>query len=157
MLRVRLFAALIVALFVTAPLGAQNAKTPYWASVRKEKPFNMRVGPGEDYKILWVFHRQHLPMKVLRTMEGWRFVEDPSGARGWVREQFLTRDRTGIVTGKNPAAMRKDADGGSKLLWQLAPGVIGLLGDCKSGWCEFTVGPRKGYVEQARLWGAGEP
>jgi SH3-like domain-containing protein len=157
MFRIRLTAALVAALFVAAPLGAEDAKTPYWASARKDKPFNMRVGPGEDYKILWVYQRQYLPMKVLRIKEGWRFVEDPDGARGWVLAQFLTRDRTGIVNGTSPADMREDANAGSRLLWRLAPKVIGKLGDCAAGWCEFEVGPRKGYVEQARLWGAGEP
>jgi len=44
----------------------------------------MRVGPGEDYRINWVYHRAHLPVKVLRVMEGWRLIEDPDGARGWV-------------------------------------------------------------------------
>ena len=42
-------------------------------------------------------------------------------------------------------------------MWQLALGVVGLLGDCGQGWCQLNVGERKGYVEQARLWGAGEP
>ncbi len=157
MSRILLIAAPIVALFITAPLSAEDAKTPYWASIRKDEPINMRVGPGEDYKILWVYRRQQLPLKVLRMKEGWRFVEDPGGAKGWVLAQFLTRERTGFVKGKGPAEMRESGQAGSKLLWRLAPGVIGKLGDCGAEWCELTVGPRKGYVEQTRLWGAGEP
>jgi SH3-like domain-containing protein len=43
------------------------------------------------------------------------------------------------------------------LRWNLEPGVVGKLGDCEAGWCELSVGPRKGWVEQKRLWGAGEP
>lgn len=117
----------------------------------------MRVGPGEDYRILWVYHRQHLPLRVLRTMEGWRLVEDPDGAKGWVLARFLTRERTAYVKGRDPAPMRETGAPEGRLLWRLAPGVVGLLGDCASGWCKFTIGPRTGYVEQARLWGAGEP
>lgn len=157
MSRIPILAGLIAALFMTAPLNAQDAETPYWASIRKDEPINMRVGPGEDYKIVWVYKRQHLPMKVLRLKEGWRLVEDPSGARGWVLARFLTRDRGAIIKGKDAAPMREAGDANAKLLWRLSPGVIGLLGDCKAGWCELTVGPRKGFVEQARLWGAGEP
>lgn len=155
--RILTLAAVAVAFALSAPLAAQDTQTPYWASIRKDEPINMRVGPGEDYKILWVYQRQHLPMKVLRLKEGWRLVEDPDGARGWVLARFLTRDRTAMVKGKEVAAMRESGDANARLLWRLAPGVIGLLGDCKAGWCEVTVGPRKGYVEQARLWGAGEP
>lgn len=146
-----------VLLILSAPLMAQDTQTPYWASIRKNEPINMRVGPGEDYRILWVYQRQHLPMKVLRIKEGWRLVEDPDGARGWVLARFLTRDRGAIIKGKEPAPMRDADNSEAKLLWRLAPGVIGQLGDCNAGWCHFTVGPRQGYVEQARLWGAGEP
>lgn len=117
----------------------------------------MRVGPGEDYLIAWIYRRQQLPLKVLRIKDGWRLVQDPDGAQGWMLSQFLTRERTGFVRGKGPAAMRADPAGNARLLWRLAPGVVGLLGDCKAGWCAFDVGGRKGYVEMGRLWGAGEP
>ena len=145
-----------LALAATAvPATAQDGKVPYWASIRAEE-VNMRVGPGEDYRIVWVYRRQHLPLKVLRIKEGWRFVEDPGGAKGWILARFLTRERGGFVKGSEPAPMRENGTKGARLLWQLAPGVVGLLGDCASGWCQFSVGPRQGYVEQKRLWGSEE-
>jgi SH3-like domain-containing protein len=139
-----------------APVGAETAKTPYWASIRSDE-VNMRVGPGEDYRIAWVYHRPKLPLKVLRTMDGWRLVQDPDGAQGWMRAQFLTRERTGFVRGVGAADMRENPASEARLLWRLAPGVVGLLGECQAGWCEFDVGGRKGHVEAKRLWGAGEP
>jgi SH3-like domain-containing protein len=139
-----------------APAAAQNTKTPYWASIRSDE-VNMRVGPGEDYRIAWVYHRPRLPVKVLRIKDGWRLVQDPDGAQGWMRSQFLTRERTGFVRGKQAAPMRENPTGQARLLWRLAPGVVGLLGTCEAGWCAFDAGGRKGYVEAARLWGAGEP
>lgn len=152
----RLFPVLAF-LSLTVPALAQDAaKTPYWASVRSEE-VNMRVGPGEDYRIVWVYKRPLLPLKVLRMKEGWRYVQDPGGARGWVLGSLLARKRGGYIQGKEPAEMREGAGAGSKLLWRLAPGVIGELGDCKNGWCGFAVGPRKGFVPQERIWGAGEP
>ena len=148
-----LFAAAAV---LSAPLRAEAPKTPYWASIRSDE-VNMRVGPGEDYRIAWVYYRQHLPLKVLRLKEGWRLVQDPEGAQGWVLARLLTRERSGFVTGQQPAEMHEQANGNSRLRWRLAPGVVGQLGDCGSGWCQFTVGPRRGFVEQTRVWGAGEP
>ena len=141
---------------LSAPLRADDPKTPYWASIRSDE-VNMRVGPGEDYRIAWVYYRQHLPLKVLRLKEGWRLVQDPEGAQGWVLARLLTRERSGFVSGQQPAEMHEQANGNSRLLWRLAPGVVGKLGDCGSGWCWFSVGPRLGYVEQTRVWGAGEP
>ncbi|MCP5387914.1 MAG: hypothetical protein H6916_14055 [Novosphingobium sp.] len=145
-----------VALTLATPLLAQDVQTPYWASIRPDE-LNMRVGPGEEYRIAWVYRRAHLPLKVLRLKEGWRLVQDPDGAQGWVLARFLTRERTGYVRGQEPAAMREEGNGSARLLWRAAPGVIGLLGDCSNGWCAFAVGPRKGWIEQTRLWGAGEP
>lgn len=150
-------AAAVAALGLTAPARAQDdVELPYWASVRVTE-VNMRVGPGEDYQILWVYKRPLLPFKVLRMKEGWRFVQDPDGAQGWVLARFLTRQRTGFVRSGPPAEMHEAPESSSRLRWRLAPGVVGLLGDCDKGWCGFTVGPRKGFVRQDRLWGAGEP
>jgi SH3-like domain-containing protein len=144
------------ALLLATPAMAQSAPdVPYWAAIRASE-VNMRVGPGEDYRIAWVYRRAQLPMKVLRVMDGWRLVEDPDGARGWMLARFLTRDRGAIVSGKGLAEMRESAEPGAKLLWRLEPGVVGKLGDCDGGWCQFTVGPHSGYARQDRLWGAGD-
>ncbi|MBC2669609.1 SH3 domain-containing protein [Novosphingobium piscinae] len=145
-----------------APVAAEDPGVPYWASLRA-KQANLRVGPGEDYRISWRYHREHLPMKVLRVMEGWRLVQDPDGTRGWMLARFLKRDRGAIVrvpAGAGPgwlAEMRAAGDPGARLLWRLQPGVTGRLGDCANGWCEFETGSHLGYVEAAALWGAGEP
>jgi SH3-like domain-containing protein len=140
-----------------APALAQNdVEIPYWASVRVGE-VNMRVGPGEDYRILWVYKRPLLPLKVLRIKEGWRLVRDPDGAQGWVLARFLSRKATAYIQGKEPAEMRETGNREAKLLWRLAPGVVGELGECASDWCEMTVGPHKGFVPQNRLWGAGAP
>lgn len=141
---------------VATPAAAQEAKVPYWASIRSDE-VNMRVGPAEEYQIRWVYQRAQLPLKVVRLKDGWRLVQDPDGAKGWILSRFLTRQRTAYVQGKQPADMREAGDPGAKLLWRLAPGNVGLLGDCDAGWCQFEMGKRKGFVEQSRLWGAGEP
>lgn len=153
----RVHSLIVVAtLGLAAPGAAQETKVPYWASIRAAE-VNMRVGPAEEYQIAWVYRRPQLPLKVLRMKDGWRLVEDPDGGKGWMNQRFLTRQRTGYVTGKEPADMRQSGEAGAKLLWRIAPGNVGLLGDCNAGWCQFELGKRKGFVEQSRLWGAGEP
>ena len=157
MMRIRrLIFLAAAALAFAAPLAADNAKTPYWVSIRSDE-VNLRVGPGEDYRIAWVYRRPQLPLKVLRIKDGWRLVQDPDGAQGWMRSQFLTRQRTGYVRGTGAAEMRENPASEARLLWRLAPGVVGLLGECQAGWCELEVDGRLGHVEASRLWGAGEP
>lgn len=133
-----------------------DEEVPYWASLRAEEA-NMRVGPSEAYPIEWVYQRVGLPLKVVRRMSGWRLVEDPDGARGWIVSRFLSLERTAIVTGEGPAPIRARPDAGSALLWRAEPGVSGDLGECRDGWCRFAVGEKAGWMAQDRLWGAGEP
>ena len=98
-----------------------------------------------------------LPVKVVRAMQGWRLVEDPDGTRGWIIESRLNTGRGAIVVGDGLAEMRETGASGARVLWRAEPGVVGALGDCDAGWCEFAVGARKGWVRAGRLWGAGEP
>ncbi|MCA1661748.1 MAG: hypothetical protein LC648_06160 [Novosphingobium sp.] len=145
----------LLALALAAPALAQSAaETPYWASLTAD-PVNMRVGPARDYGIAWVYQRKLLPLKVLRVHEGWRLVEDPDGARGWVLARFLSRKRTAIVVG-GIAEMRETA-GGGRLMWRAEPGVVGKLGQCEAGWCRFDAGGHKAWIPAQAIWGEGEP
>lgn len=151
------FILLMAALTMLAvPAGAQDREVPYWASLRADE-INMRVGPSADYKIDWVYRRKGLPVKVVRVMEGWRLIEDPDGTRGWVVSRLLDPARSAVIVGTEAAPMREEADPASTIKWQLAPGVVGRLGDCSRGWCELEVGSRSGWVREDQLWGAGEP
>jgi len=146
---------LALAAFAAAPARAEE-EIPYWASLRADEA-NMRVGPSESYPIAWVYQRSGLPMKVVRKLSGWRLVEDPDGARGWIVSRFLSLKRAAIVVGKEPAPIRAEPGAEGKLLWRAEPGVTGELGDCRDGWCRFFVGEKGGWVAESRLWGAGEP
>lgn len=165
--KIALIPGLCLAALAAVPAHAADDGVPYWASLRARE-VNLRVGPGEDYRISYRYRREDLPMKVLRVMEGWRLVQDPDGSRGWMLARFLKRDRGAIVKlgngkktkGNGPrllAAMHEEADPSSRVLWKLAPGVTGKLGDCAEGWCKFDVAGHAGYVRQEALWGAGEP
>lgn len=147
--------ALAALLLATAPAQAQDVEVPYWTSLSKDRT-NLRVGPGRDYKISWVYVRQGVPMKVLRVMGGWRLVEEPDGTRGWMLARFLTRTRTAIV--KDAVTdLRENADGSGRVLWRAGKGVVGRIGDCEQGWCRFDIDGRAGFVRETSVWGAGKP
>src|SRR5690606_3622610 len=153
----RLLSLVVLALVTAAPpASAQNREVPYWATLRAEE-VNMRVGPSEAYPIEWVYRRQGLPIKVIRLMQGWRLVEDPDGARGWIVARLLDPDRGAIIIGKGLAEIRAEPNAASALRWRAEPGVIGALGNCEEGWCHLDIDGHKGWVRAERLWGAGEP
>lgn len=162
-MKVRVLPALVLALSALGPLAApahaEDDGVPYWASLRG-RDVNMRVGPGEDYRINYRYHREDLPMKVLRVMDGWRLVQDPSGARGWMLARFLKRERGAIVKGERggPSVdMREKPEADARLLWKLEPDVTGKLKDCGDGWCKLDVAGHVGYVREDALWGTGNP
>ena len=51
---------LIVSVLAAPVWGADT--TPYFASIKSDKIY-MRLGPGEEYPIKWVYHRKGLPWK----------------------------------------------------------------------------------------------
>ncbi|UVI38967.1 SH3 domain-containing protein [Qipengyuania spongiae] len=153
-LSLRTFVPIIALAFASQSYGAaaQDREVPYWASIRASE-MNMRVGPSADYKIKWVYRRAGLPVKVVRVHEGWRLIQDPDGATGWVVARLLSPERTGIVVGEGLAAVRGSASEEGELRWRLEPGVVGDLGDCDDGWCEMDIDGRRGWVRENRIWG----
>ena len=139
-----------------APAAAQRDDPPFWATLDAEK-VNMRVGPSRDYRIMWVYRRDGLPVKVLRVAEGWWLVREADGTEGWVNRALLSRARGALVTEGEPAEMRAEPSDAAALNWLAEPGVVGRLGECEADFCEFDVMGRIGWVRASRLWGAGEP
>ena len=162
MVAFRLFVVVALCLFAASSIlfepgvRAQDKDVPYWAAMRFDE-VNMRVGPSAEYPIDWVYKRKGLPVKVIRLREGWRLVEDHEGAQGWISRSQLTDDLGALVIGEGPADMRASASAASNLRWRAQPGVVGKLLQCRESWCEIDVGGRTGWVQAARLWGAGEP
>jgi SH3-like domain-containing protein len=104
---------------------------------------------------VWVYRRDGLPLKVVRVHQGWRLVEDPDGARGWVLARFLSRARTALVTGR--VAELREEPGAGRLRWRVERGVVGALGACRDGWCELDAGGHKGWIKADAIWGEGKP
>lgn len=150
-----LASALALGMAVTA-FAADSESVPYWAALRNAQT-NMRVGPGRDYRINWIYVRAGLPLKVLRDMEGWVLVEDADGARGWMLTQFVARKtRTALVSGR-VIEIRENVDGTGRIMWRAEPGVIARLGACTAGWCKIDIDGRRGFAPASALWGAGAP
>ncbi|KLI63982.1 SH3 domain-containing protein [Aurantiacibacter marinus] len=156
MIRNAILAALAAVVLLPVGAHAQDTGVPYWASLAAEEA-NMRVGAGEQFPIEWVYERPGLPLKVIRRHQGWRLVQEPDGTQGWIFSGLLSDKRTAIVTGQDLAPMRESGSDQAQLRWNLEPGVIGDLGQCAVDWCELDVEGHRGWVEQDRLWGAGEP
>jgi len=129
-------------------------KVPYWASLARGAAV-MRIGPSKTYPANWVYLRKDLPVRVIQTYPDWRKVEDPDGVKGWLHVRLLKDDPTAMVKGE-VAEMHDKPTASSRLLYRLAPGVVGRISGCASGWCAFNTDGKSGYVLAGDLWGATE-
>jgi SH3-like domain-containing protein len=143
--------AALVLLTVSGEALAQDKQPPYWASIVPSQA-RIRTGPGRNFPAVWQFQRAGLPVRVVATFPAWRKVQDPEGAQGWMQANMLSEERTGLVQG-DVRPMRARPEPGGAVVWRAAPGVVGKLRGCRSGWCDFDVKGRRGWIEAAHLWG----
>jgi SH3-like domain-containing protein len=128
---------------------------PRFVSLRADA-VNLRVGPGDQYPIEWVYHRVGLPVEVLREFDVWRLVVDDDGTEGWMHEATLIDSRHFVINGRSPVTLFRSASDQSNPAAQLMPGVIGLILRCDAGaaWCRVRVGHIGGWLERAAFWGS---
>lgn len=138
--------------------GASGLPLPRYVSLKANR-VNMRVGPGRDYKVDWMFTKRGLPLEILQEYDNWRKVRDPEGVEGWILQSLLSGNRTAIVAPWKKEdddnllkLMRKPVDTSSTVA-KLEAGVVAKVEECSNGWCKMSVAGIEGYMQQASLWG----
>ena len=136
-----------------ATVEGSGLPLPRFVSLRADE-VNMRAGPGIQYPIEWVYHRQSLPMEVIAEYRTWRKVRDWQGAQGWVHQSMLAGRRTVVITGKT-RTLRKAGDVKSGAQARLEAGAIGSLIECPgtSGWCKVDFSGHVGWLRRVDFWG----
>lgn len=136
-------------------LGKSGLPVPRFVSLKAGR-VNVRVGPGEDYKVAWVFTRPALPVEVIQEFDTWRRIRDSDGSVGWVFHSLLSGRRTAVVapwaTGE-ARPIRGEASARSAIAAYLQPGVMASIDRCRGGWCEVSGDGFSGWIEQDQLWG----
>ena len=142
--------------------GASRLPVPRFVSLKSD-PVNLRQGPGTDYPIAWVFRRAGLPVEVIKEFENWRQVRDAEGTTGWVQGTALSGRRTAIILPwevkpgagqQTSVALRDDDNDSARAIAHIEAGVLAGILTCNGQWCRVSVGGFRGYIEQAKLWGA---
>jgi SH3-like domain-containing protein len=146
LIMVRLTLALLFCLITHDSFAAkQKLPVPRFASLRSSE-INVRVGPGNNYPIAWVFVRTGLPVEVTAEFDTWRRIRFADQSEGWVHQTYWIKgDHTPLRA--QPA---KDAH----LVAYLEEGVHGPIVGCKEGWCQVQAETHKGWLPIESLWGA---
>ena len=138
-----------------AALGKSGLALPRFVSLKAGR-VNVRVGPGDDYKVAWVFTRSALPVEIIQEFDTWRRIRDSDGQMGWVFHSLLSGKRTAVVTPwakGDPLPLRARATGDAAVTAYLQPGVEAAVDRCKGGWCDLSGEGFSGWIEQSQLWG----
>lgn len=129
---------------------------PRFASLKRVKT-NVRVGPGTQYPIRWVYQRQGLPVEIIAEFSNWRRIRGSDGSDGWVHSALLSTKRTALVQPWSETSINLQARPSKRsgTVARFQPQVVVDVQRCDQTWCAVTVPKHdlRGYARQVRLWG----
>ena len=152
---------LLLSLVLTAPAYAAPKTTPSGLPVPryvslKFTEVNARGGPGDDYKLLWVYHAKGLPLQIVAETYDWRRVCGPDGSLAWVHRRTVDARRTVMRTSAQPLTLHRGANLKSPAAAYLAPRALANLDSCKNGMCRLSVDGVRGWAAQPEVWGLSD-
>ncbi|CUW49693.1 hypothetical protein B3286c1_0863 [Brucella vulpis] len=139
-------------------IGASGRPVPRFASLKPAR-VNLRVGPGRDYAVSWLFMKAGLPVEIVQEYDNWRRIRDADGTEGWVYQSLLSGKRTAITAPwlKNDKGtmitMRREAAETAGVNAEVEPGVVGTVRECTGQWCRLDMSGVRGWIKQSELWG----
>lgn len=144
-----------------APAAGQGRPTPSGLPVPryvslKFDEVNARGGPGDDYKLLWVYRARGLPVQVTEETREWRRVCDPMGGLAWVKATGVDGRRAAMPLGEASQPLLEQPRAGAKVAAVLAAHAVATLDQCKAGWCRLKAPGGAGWAPQGALWGADD-
>lgn len=162
-----MIAALVIVAQPSAPANAQGAAgaapklgpsglpLPRFVSLKAGR-VNVRVGPGQGYKVSWVFTRSALPVEIVQEFDNWRRIRDSDGTEGWVFHSLLVGKRTAVVApwqDGDPLPIRASPTDTAEITAYLQPKVVSNVTNCEKGWCRLVDKRFRGWIKQTNLWG----
>ena len=146
-----------------SPAMAQEAKlvvqgsglpVPRFVTLKSDK-VNMRVGPGREYKLTWVYTKKNLPLKVVAEFDVWRKVEDHEGTIGWVHSQLVSLKRYALIN-KSLTKLHRNASEESPVVAVANKGYLLELQICEPQWCRVATKDIRAFVRRDAIWGVLE-
>ena len=128
-----------------------NTKETIFVSLRSNE-VNLRVGPGNEYPIKYVYKIKGMPLKVLGEYESWYKVVDKDNDEGWVSKNLTMKTRYVIVKNGTQILYRRD-NIESNPVFRLEENVVAKLDKCNKNWCKVEVNDEKGWLQIQNIWG----
>ena len=132
--------------FCTNVLGNEN----YYLMLKNSK-VNVRMGPGLDYPVKFIYKKKYLPVKVIDKKENFRKVIDHKKNSGWIHISQLKKVNSVIVLSNR--ILFKKPTFNSKPIANIESGKLFVLEKCKKNWCKVSSQNYSGWINIDNVWG----
>ncbi|MET3526779.1 SH3-like domain-containing protein [Phenylobacterium koreense] len=152
-----LLAAVCAPVAQAAPRQTPSGQpVPRYVALKFDKVY-ARAGPGEDHKLLWVYHAKGLPVQVIAENTEWRRICDPEGGVAWVHRRLTSGENNVMRAKPERLALHKHPRAEAEIIAYLAPRSIAQLPKgCEKGWCKVKAGGVSGWAPASELWGVSD-
>ncbi|MCR6656456.1 MAG: SH3 domain-containing protein [Opitutus sp.] len=89
-------AAVLLPCLAVAADDQSGLPLPRFVTTRSN-PINVRVGPGTNYDVAWVYVKAGTPVEIIQEFDTWRKIRDADGSEGWLHQNLLRAGGAGLV------------------------------------------------------------
>ena len=132
--------------FCTTAFSNEN----YYLMLKNSK-VNVRMGPGLDYPVKFIYKKKYLPVKVIDKKENFRKIIDHKKNSGWIHISQLKKVNSVIVLSNR--ILFKKPSFNSRPIANIDSGRLLVLKKCKKDWCEVSSQTYKGWINMDNVWG----
>ena len=136
----------VLVFFCTSSLSSEN----YYLMLKNSK-VNVRMGPGLDYPVKFIYKKKYLPVKIVDKKENFRKVIDHKKNSGWIHISQLKKVNSVIVLSNR--ILFKKPTFNSKPIANIESGKLFVLEKCKKNWCEVNGQNYSGWINMDNVWG----
>ncbi len=136
----------VLVFFCTSALSGEN----YYLMLKNSK-VNVRMGPGLDYPVKFIYKKKYLPVKIVDKKENFRKVIDHKKNSGWIHISQLKKVNSVIVLSNR--ILFKKPSFNSRPIANIDSGRLLVLKKCKKDWCEVSSQTYKGWINMYNVWG----
>ena len=136
----------ILIFFCNIVFGNEN----YYLMLKNSK-VNVRMGPGLDYPVKFIYKKKYLPIKVIDKKDNFRKIIDHKNKSGWIHISQLKKINSVIVLSNR--ILFKKPTSNSKPIANIESGKLFFLEKCKKNWCQVSSQNYSGWIHMDNVWG----
>ena len=117
----------------------------------KNSKVNVRMGPGMDYPIKFIYKKKYLPVKIIDKKDNFRKIIDHKKNSGWIHWTQLKKINSLLVL--SDRILFEKPTYNSRPLANIRSGRLFVLEKCKKNWCQVSSQDYSGWITTENVWG----